>query len=84
MACTPGGCFAAVRPGVVRRPGAHVGLHPRKGSIRVGADADLTIVDLDKRDVIDAARLHGKNNHNPFEGQRTTGEAVPRSSADRS
>jgi dihydroorotase len=52
------------------------GMYPRKGSIRVGSDADLTIVDLHKTSVIEAARMHGKNNHNPFEGQRTTGEAV--------
>jgi dihydroorotase len=52
------------------------GMYPRKGSIRVGSDADLTIVDLQKSGVIDASRMHGKNNHNPFEGHRTTGEAV--------
>src|SRR5579859_6513811 len=52
------------------------GLYPRKGTIQVGSDADLTILDLRKTGVIDAARMHGKNNHNPFEGHRTTGEAV--------
>ncbi len=52
------------------------GMYPRKGTIRVGSDGDLTIVDLNKTGVIDAARMHGKNNHNPFEGHRTTGEAV--------
>jgi dihydroorotase len=51
-------------------------LYPRKGAIAVGADADLTIVDLDKQGVIDRARLHGRNNQNPFEGHRTRGEAV--------
>lgn len=52
------------------------GLYPRKGAIRVGADADLTIVDLDKTDTIEAARMHGKNNHNPFEGRTTRGMPV--------
>jgi dihydroorotase len=51
-------------------------LYPRKGTIQVGADADLTIVDLQREDVIEAARMHGKNNHNPFEGHRTTGLAT--------
>ncbi|MBV9577062.1 MAG: allantoinase AllB [Chloroflexi bacterium] len=52
------------------------GLYPRKGAIEVGSDADLTIVDLAREGVVEAARLHGKNNHTPFEGWRTTGEAV--------
>jgi dihydroorotase len=52
------------------------GMYPRKGSIRVGSDGDLTILDLHQTGVIDAARMHGKNNHNPFEGHRTTGAAV--------
>ena len=52
------------------------GLYPRKGAIQVGADADLTVVDLDHEGVIEAARLHGRNNHTPFEGRRTRGEAV--------
>jgi len=52
------------------------GIYPRKGCIRPGSDADLTIVDLDRTGVIDAARMHGKNNHNPFEGHRTRGESV--------
>ncbi|HYY88635.1 MAG TPA: allantoinase AllB [Chloroflexota bacterium] len=51
-------------------------LYPRKGAIRVGSDADLTIVDLGREDVIEEARLHGKNNINPFEGHRTKGAAV--------
>jgi dihydroorotase len=52
------------------------GLYPRKGAVEVGSDADLTIVDLQRGGVIEAARMHGKNNHNPYEGRRTTGEAV--------
>ena len=52
------------------------GLYPRKGCVRVGADADLTIVDLERRGVIQASQMHGKNNHNPFEGHQTRGQAV--------
>lgn len=52
------------------------GVYPRKGNIAVGADADLTIVDLNKEGVIDRAQLHGKNNQNPYEGRHTRGEAV--------
>ena len=52
------------------------GMYPRKGAIRVGSDADLAIIDLEKTGVISEARLHGKNNLGPFEGHRTKGEAV--------
>lgn len=52
------------------------GLYPRKGAIEIGSDADLTVVDLQRSGVIEAARMHGKNNHNPYEGRRTTGEPV--------
>jgi allantoinase len=52
------------------------GLYPRKGAIAVGSDADLTIVDLDREDVIEEARLHGKNDLTPYEGRRTRGAPV--------
>ena len=49
------------------------GLWPRKGSVAVGADADLTLVDLERASTISAAQLHGKNNLSPFEGRATIG-----------
>jgi dihydroorotase len=58
------------------RPARTWGLFPRKGSLEVGADADVTIIDLDVRDVIEASRLHGKNNLTPFEGLLTRGAAT--------
>jgi dihydroorotase len=52
------------------------GLYPRKGVIRVGADADLTVVDLDREHVVDEDRMHGKNNVTPFNGEKLRGGAV--------
>jgi dihydroorotase (multifunctional complex type) len=52
------------------------GLYPRKGAIQVGSDADLTLVNLNAEGVVEAARLHGKNNLTPFEGWRTHGAPV--------
>jgi dihydroorotase len=52
------------------------GLFPRKGCLEVGADADLTLVDLEVRDAVEERRLHGKNNLTPFEGRPTVGGAV--------
>jgi dihydroorotase len=52
------------------------GLWPRKGSVEVGADADLTLVDLNRAGEIRAADLHGMNNASPFEGRATRGAVV--------
>ena len=52
------------------------GLYPRKGSLQVGADADITVVDLARAGVVDSARLHGKHNPTPFHGHRLTGMPV--------
>lgn len=47
-----------------------------KGSIEVGADADLTIVDLRLDGVLRGADLHGKHRLTPFEGRTTVGAPV--------
>jgi dihydroorotase (multifunctional complex type) len=58
------------------RPAQIWGLWPRKGTVAVGSDADLTIVDLNREGTIRAAELHGKNNATPFEGRPTRGAVV--------
>lgn len=44
------------------------GLHPRKGTIAVGADADLAIWDPDKEVTISQAMLHDAMDYTPYEG----------------
>jgi dihydroorotase-like cyclic amidohydrolase len=51
-------------------------LWPRKGSLKVGSDADLTIVDMHKEGVIDNQRLHSKTKLSPFHGWRVKGMPV--------
>ncbi len=54
-------------------PARMYGLYPRKGTIAVGADADLVIWD-DKREVtIGNERLHHAVDYTPYEGIRVTG-----------
>lgn len=50
-------------------PAKAYGLHPRKGSIAVGSDADLVIWDEGER-VIRNAQLHHAVDYTPYEGQR--------------
>ncbi len=49
---------------------------PTKGTIRVGSDGDLTIVDMGRKSVIRAEKLHSKSKITPFEGWETVGKAV--------
>jgi dihydroorotase len=49
------------------------GLWPRKASMQIGSDADLTLVDLQREGSIAADRLHGMNDFSPWEGRRTIG-----------
>ena len=49
-------------------PARILGLYPRKGVIRVGSDADLTLVDLKRRRVVRAENLKSKAGWSPFEG----------------
>ena len=57
-------------------PAKSFGFYPRKGIIRIGSDADLTIVDLKLRRKISGAKLHSKTNWTPFEGVEVKGLPV--------
>lgn len=52
------------------------GLSPRKGSIAVGADADIAIWDPEKTVVIRNEDLHHNVDYTPFEGMRVQGWPV--------
>ncbi len=49
------------------------GMHPRKGCIAPGADADLVIWDADKTVTVTAAGLHDAVGYTPYEGREVTG-----------
>jgi dihydropyrimidinase len=51
------------------------GLYPRKGTIRLGCDADLVIFDPKYRGTISAARQLMAVDYNPFEGMTIEGRA---------
>lgn len=54
-------------------PARLFGLYPRKGALRPGADADLTIVDLDAEWTVRAADLRARHKHSPYDGLRLRG-----------
>ncbi|MDX2201680.1 MAG: dihydropyrimidinase [Hyphomicrobiaceae bacterium] len=49
------------------------GLYPRKGTIAVGADADIAIWDPDRRMTIAQSLLHHGSDYTPYEGLEVTG-----------
>jgi dihydroorotase (multifunctional complex type) len=49
------------------------GLLPRKGTINVGSDADIVIVDLSRKVKIEARKLHHISDFTPYEGWEITG-----------
>lgn len=57
-------------------PARAYGLAPRKGALAVGADADLTIVDLEEIHPVTASRLLSAQDYTPFEGMELTGWPV--------
>jgi len=47
-----------------------------KGVLKSGFDADLTVVDLDKKHKVDAAFFRSKAKYSPFDGRLVEGKAV--------
>ena len=47
-----------------------------KGRLKVGADADLTLIDLDREQVIDVRRFKSKSRNSPFQGWGMRGFGV--------
>jgi len=57
-------------------PARLYGLHPRKGTIAIGSDADIAIWDPDKEVLIENRILHHDVDYTPYEGMRVTGWPV--------
>jgi dihydropyrimidinase len=50
------------------QPARLYGLHPRKGSLAIGADADIVMWDLSSRSRIENQKLHHAVDYTPYEG----------------
>ena len=61
---------------VSENPARLMGLYPRKGVIRIGSDADLTILDSSARWTLAPEMLLHKNKHNPYMGMEFEGRVT--------
>lgn len=68
--------LAALVRCLAEAPARMYGLYPKKGAIVVGSDADLTLVDLDRRGTIRAADMESKVKLTPFDGVECRGWPV--------
>jgi dihydroorotase (multifunctional complex type) len=57
-------------------PARLLGLYPRKGAIRVGADADVVLVNIDEDHVLRNEEIISKAGWTPFDGYRVKGRPV--------
>jgi dihydropyrimidinase len=54
-------------------PARLFGLFPRKGTIAVGSDADLIVLDPQRRRVIDGAAMQSRAGYSPYDGREVYG-----------
>jgi len=57
-------------------PAKVIGLYPRKGTIKVGSDADLVVIDREKESVIRGENAKTKTQWTPYEGWEVKGVPV--------
>jgi allantoinase len=57
-------------------PAKRFGLHPRKGEIRIGADADLAIINLNAAYTLEAQHLFQRHKQSPYVGRTISCKVV--------
>lgn len=57
-------------------PAKRFGVYPRKGHLGIGADADITIVDMNVENILTRANMKSRVGHTSWEGMRVRGMPV--------
>jgi dihydropyrimidinase len=52
------------------------GIYPKKGTIAIGSDADLVLMDLNKDFIVDSKRLHSASDWSLYQGKKLTGQPI--------
>lgn len=58
---------------VSENPAKTFGIYPKKGTIMIGSDADLAVIDTKKKTKIKSETLHTKSDFTPYEGWEVFG-----------
>jgi len=58
---------------VAEKPAQIMGMYPKKGCIKIGADADIVLWDAELTKTISVKELHQKCDYTPYEGMEVTG-----------
>ncbi|MBU3105459.1 dihydropyrimidinase [Clostridium gasigenes] len=58
------------------KPAKIFGLYPKKGTIQVGSDADIVIIDPDKEVTITNSKLHSNVDYSAYEGIKVKGYPI--------
>jgi dihydropyrimidinase len=61
---------------IAANPAKLFGLWPQKGTIAVGSDADLVMIDPDRQFMVRADGMHSRSDFDPYEGYEATGWPV--------
>jgi dihydroorotase-like cyclic amidohydrolase len=54
-------------------PAVYHSLYPKKGTIAIGSDADLVVIDLEKEKMVSVDTMHSAQDFTPFEGMKYKG-----------
>ncbi len=61
---------------LAERPAKLYGLYPNKGSLQTGTDADITIVDFERPEILKAEKLHSVSKVTAYDGYRVSAMPV--------